>query len=142
MLRFRQSRRRDPESGGVLLGRHLHEDGHVVVDAVTTPMRGDRATRHSFHRSHAPHQRAIDEAWERSKGSCVYLGEWHTHPEPDPHPSTIDLDDWRRRLREDDVEAPYLFFVIVGQTRISAWEGSRPSDEILSLPQPPDPSGL
>ena len=105
-------------------------------------MRGDRATRHSFHRSRAPHQRAIDEAWTRSQGSCVYLGEWHTHPEPDPHPSTIDLDDWRRRLREDDVEAPYLFFVIVGQSRISAWEGSRTANTILSLPEPPRTTGL
>jgi len=142
MLAFRQSRKRDPEAGGVLLGRHLNEGGHVIVDAVTTPMPGDHATRHSFHRTHAPHQRAIDEAWSRSGGCSVYLGEWHTHPEPDPHPSSIDLDDWRRRLREDDVEAACLFFIIVGQEQVAAWEGVRPAGPLrrLAAPKPPHPS--
>jgi integrative and conjugative element protein (TIGR02256 family) len=136
LLPFRQLRKRDPEAGGVLLGRHLHEGGHVVVDEVTTPMPEDRATRFTFHRSAAPHQRVIDEVWSRSGGSSVYLGEWHTHPEPEPHPSPTDLADWRSRLSVSGVEAPYLFFLIIGQEQVAAWEGSRPAGPLQPLPQP------
>lgn len=136
MLAFRQSRKRAPEAGGVLVGRHLHAGGHVIVDAVTQPMSGDVATRCSFHRSREPHQRAIDEAWSRSGGRSVYLGEWHTHPEPDPRPSSVDLGDWRRRLRDDEVEAPYLFFAIVGLEQVSVWEGFRPDGPLQQLAEP------
>ena len=129
---------RDPnamEAGGVLMGRHIRGTRDVVVDSVTTPMRGDRRSRFSFHRSQRPHQRALNGAWESSQGTCVYLGEWHTHPEPYPTPSSIDLADWRKRLRHDVVDSESLFFVIVGQELCAAWEGFRSTREISRLEQ-------
>ena len=129
---------RDPnamEAGGVLMGRHIRGTRDVVVDSVTTPMRGDRRSRFSFHRSRKPHQHALDEAWESSDGTCVYLGEWHTHPEPSPTPSSVDLADWRKRLRHDVVDGESLFFVIVGQELCAAWEGLRSTREISRLEQ-------
>ncbi|MCK6588726.1 MAG: Mov34/MPN/PAD-1 family protein [Polyangiaceae bacterium] len=129
---------RDPnamEAGGVLMGRHIRGTRDVVVDSVTTPMRGDRRSRFSFHRSRRPHQRALDEAWKLSEGTCVYLGEWHTHPEPYPNPSSVDLADWRKRLRHDEVDSESLFFIIVGQELCAAWEGLRSTREISPLEQ-------
>jgi integrative and conjugative element protein (TIGR02256 family) len=129
---------RDPnamEAGGVLMGRHIRGTRDVVVDSVTTPMRGDARSRFSFHRSRKPHQRALDEAWESSEGTCVYLGEWHTHPEPYPNPSSVDMADWRKRLRHNEVDSESLFFVIVGQEHCVAWEGLRSMREISRLEQ-------
>jgi integrative and conjugative element protein (TIGR02256 family) len=113
------------EAGGVLLGRHLRDGNAIVVDAVTVPMDGDRRTRTRFHRAQRRHQAAIDAAWAASEGTCTYLGEWHTHPEPVPTPSLVDWADWRRRLRQDRY-TELLFFVIVGTAAVRVWEGRRP----------------
>jgi integrative and conjugative element protein (TIGR02256 family) len=121
------------EAGGVLIGRHILHTSDVVVDTVTTPLKGDRGTRTRFHRHAKGHQEILDRAWAESGGTSVYLGEWHTHPEPTPTPSSIDLGDWARRLRSDTVEAPFLLFVIVGQHDICVWEGSRGALEITQL---------
>uniref|UniRef100_UPI003CED28D9 Mov34/MPN/PAD-1 family protein n=1 Tax=Enterobacter cloacae complex sp. 280C5 TaxID=3395861 RepID=UPI003CED28D9 len=37
----------------------------------------------------------------RSDGFLVYLGEWHTHPEDFPQPSSTDLRSWRTGLKDD-----------------------------------------
>jgi integrative and conjugative element protein (TIGR02256 family) len=119
------------EAGGVLLGRHLLGGSAIVVDAVTEPMDGDRRARTRFHRAQRRHQAAIAAAWATSDGTCTYLGEWHTHPEPIPSPSSVDWADWRRRLRQDRYTEP-IFFIIVGTTATRAWEGRRP-DMIVQL---------
>lgn len=133
MLRYRQSRRRSTEAGGVLLGRHLLEVPHIVVDEVTVPTRGDWRLFTFFRRGRAAHQRVIDERWSTSRGTCQYLGEWHTHPEPIPHASSVDIADWRRRLRADVFDGDSLIFLIVGTEAISVWEGSRTSLTLTQL---------
>jgi integrative and conjugative element protein (TIGR02256 family) len=63
----------------------------------------------------------------------VYLGEWHTHPEADPTPSSIDRADWKLRLARDRIDADFVFFLIVGLEEVAVWEGSRSSHEIVRL---------
>jgi integrative and conjugative element protein (TIGR02256 family) len=113
-----------PEAGGVLLGRHIYGSADIVVDGITTPMEGDRRSRRRFRRAKRRHQVAIDEAWRESNGTCTYLGEWHSHPEPSPTPSLLDRLDWGRKLLVDRYADP-IFFVIVGTSEICAWEGRR-----------------
>lgn len=124
MKRFRQTAPDAAEAGGVLLGRHLLDGSAIIVDAVTTPLPGDRRARTRFYRAQRRHQAVIDEAWRTSNGTCTYLGEWHTHPEPIPMPSAIDWADWKRRLHTDRYAEP-LFFVIIGTEQVAAWEGWR-----------------
>ena len=52
-----------------------------------------------------------------------YLGEWHTHPEDVPSPSSHDRRDWLRTLDTAQFEQSFLFFIIVGRTSIGVWEG-------------------
>ncbi|MGH2530929.1 MAG: Mov34/MPN/PAD-1 family protein [Thermomicrobiales bacterium] len=124
LLGYAQDEPFKPEAGGVLLGRHLLDTRDVVVDRVTTPQPGDRQARLRFFRACRRHQRLIDRAWVESGGTCTYLGEWHTHPEPNPTPSWIDSLDWRRKLAFDRYTEP-IFFVIVGTAEMRAWEGRR-----------------
>lgn len=133
MGRYRQTHPGSLEAGGVLLGRYLAEAPHVIIDEITVPMKGDKRMPMSFHRGHEEHQRLIDQHWHSTRGTCVYLGEWHTHPEPDPTPSSIDLRDWRRRLRSDVFDAVSLFFLILGTKKLRAWEGIRQTDSITPL---------
>lgn len=133
LLRFQQVRRCDAEAGGVLLGRHILDAPHVVVDEVTTPMKGDQRWFTGFHRGREAHQRVIDARWAASGGTCQYLGEWHTHPEALPNASLVDRRDWVRRLRDDRFDADSLFFLIVGTKGIRVWEGSRATATLTLL---------
>ncbi len=133
MDELRQRDPRAPEAGGVLIGRWLLDGDDVVIDLVTRPSSGDRSARTSFHRSRGPHQGAIDAAWRSSGGKQTWLGEWHSHPEANPSPSSVDLHGWARRLRFDRAPGPSLFFVIVGIEQIRVWEGLRSSGRIEPL---------
>lgn len=125
MCSFTQLQPRDTEAGGVLIGRFIEGGEDVVVDLVTSPLPGDRRSRTRFHRSKRPHQKVLDREWRESGGKRTYLGEWHTHPEPCPTPSHIDLNDWRRRVKRDTFHGDFLHFVIVGQVEVRAWEMQR-----------------
>lgn len=132
-VQFAQLAPSSKEAGGVLIGRHILHSTDVVVDAVTTPLRGDRRSRTRFHRHAQVHQELLDRAWAETGGTSVYLGEWHTHPEPTPTPSNIDLTDWARRLKSDTLEASFMLFIIVGQRDIRVWEGSRKTLDVHAL---------
>lgn len=121
----RQLDDRADESGGVLLGRYVLGCEDVVIDDVTTPFAEDERGRTFFRRSQAAHQAVIDEQWRTSGGRCHYLGEWHTHPERDPHPSGTDISDWKRRVKSDVFDSDFLLFVIVGTHAVRVWEGRR-----------------
>jgi len=120
-----QNDRHKPEGGGVMLGRYIIDSQDVVIDKISFPMPGDRATRTTFFRKKKAHQQIIDREWEVSSHTCTYLGEWHTHPEPYPSPSSIDDTNWKRKLKDDIVDSDSLFFLIVGTSEMRMWEGNR-----------------
>ncbi|WP_158629217.1 MULTISPECIES: Mov34/MPN/PAD-1 family protein [unclassified Corallococcus] len=134
MNSFRQTRLWHREAGGVLLGRYIMGCRDVVVDEVTIPMTGDWRLPFSFRRSRSRHQQVINARWAVSRGTCQYLGEWHTHPEPIPNPSSIDIADWRRRLRMDRFDGNSLLFIVVGIREVRVWEGTR-QGQVLSMLQ-------
>ena len=119
---FRQTRNSDHESGGILLGRIFEKDLSCTVDEITTPTKPDRSSRHSFYRSNAHHKIAVDR-WKKSDGTCIYLGLWHTHPEPDPSPSKVDFNDWKKAIVKGKFEGDSLLFAIVGTKKIRCWQG-------------------
>ena len=84
LSRYVQRSPRAPESGGVLLGRHIRDSRDMVIDDVTTPMPGDRRSRFRFLRHHARHQGVLDRAWATSGGTCTLIGEWAYAPGAGP----------------------------------------------------------
>lgn len=122
---FIQSLPEATEAGGVLLGRFILNGNDIVVDDVTPPHNKDKRYRNRFIRNQQTHQEEIVKRWKESNGTCNYLGEWHTHPEPVPRPSNLDLRDWKRILKQARVDSESLFFVIVGTEQLCVWEGCR-----------------
>lgn len=122
MLSFRQMKRGSHESGGVLLGRYLKDSMDVVVDFVTTPKKNDSSTEVFFFKNKDEHQAVIDEKWEETKWTCNYLGEWHTHPEDHPTPSSLDIKTWLRLVKETEFEFGELHFIIVGRKSACAYK--------------------
>lgn len=130
--RYIQDSPRKLEAGGVLLGRHIADSDDIVVDDLTVPMRGDRRGRYYFVRGQEAHQKIIDRVWRDSGGTCTYLGEWHTHPEPVPTPSSVDCTNWKRKLKQDRFNG-CVFFVIVGTHDVRVWEGHLGGTRLLPL---------
>lgn len=91
---FRQLETGAHEAGGIFLGFRRGEHIHVV-DA-TVPAPGDIRSPFTFIRQDPSHQTRATQGWERSNGRLDYLGDWHTHPEPKPSPSALDLREWRK----------------------------------------------
>lgn len=131
---FRQLAPEACEAGGLLLGRYLRGGHNIVVDGVTEPLPEDTRTRATFQRSTA-HNALIERAWRESGGTVNCVGCWHTHPEPWPTPSQIDMDDWLRMLREDVLADEACFFVIVGTERTRVWVGDKRTMSIVVCPE-------
>lgn len=131
--RYRQLDRNALEAGGVLLGRFIQGTNDIIVDDATAPGHDDAASRFTFRRSRRRTQGIIEQVWRESRGTCNYLGEWHTHPEDNPSPSTIDLANWQRIVDTARYEQENLLFVIVGLRHICVWEVSKSSKKVIQL---------
>lgn len=122
LIELRQLESHMPESGGLLLGRLFGNGNESAVEQVTVPGKGDKQSRFGFFRSNH-HQRAAEKYWRQTNGEGTYLGLWHTHPEPIPNPSGVDMDDWRRALKKDVYHGKGLLFAIVGTRMMGFWYG-------------------
>ena len=67
-----------------------------------------------FERTPLGHASIALARWRASHGTVRYLGEWHTHPEDQPTPSSLDRSEWHRLAKERKDERP-LLAVIVGR---------------------------
>ena len=108
------------ETGGILIGYYQSFCNRLLITDMTHPQREDLMERFRFIRRSTGHQEIMDELWESSGYRKSYLGEWHTHNEKVPKPSTVDINNWKKisqRIHNFDE----LFFVIVGTSHIGFW---------------------
>ncbi|HDR6277195.1 MULTISPECIES: Mov34/MPN/PAD-1 family protein [Bacillus cereus group] len=132
MNKYKQIKWNDTEAGGILIGRILVEDENYIIDDVSEPMSKDKRMRTRFSRKVEGHQEYFNDVWERANGRCFYLGEWHTHPQRVPIPSSIDRTDWNRLLKMG-YETGRLFFIIIGIEELKVWYGSGEELVIIEL---------
>jgi integrative and conjugative element protein (TIGR02256 family) len=77
---------RTRERGGILVGYRQRRDV-VVDDALTVP--DPRANRTTYVRRPGPAKHVLDTYLRHADACAGYIGEWHTHPQPEP-PSHTD----------------------------------------------------
>ncbi|ADD03113.1 conserved hypothetical protein [Thermoanaerobacter italicus Ab9] len=131
--KFLQTERSNCEAGGVLLGRYIIDSNDIIVDDITMPMKNDIRHRSFFLRRKRLHQKVVTKRWLESKGTCNYLGEWHTHAEAIPTPSCVDIKEWKKLLSTSIFDNDCLYFIIAGTEKIRVWEGNKYTMEIRQL---------
>ena len=125
LLDYRQLDGSSNEAAGVLIGER--RGSHMVIYDITEPGKGDIRSRFFVDRRGPHHQAAVDDAFARSSGKLQYLGEWHTHPEDQPSPSSTDLGTWRRHL----VAQEQMVLLIIGRKHI--WAAKKITGKIVPL---------
>lgn len=103
--RFRQRGRRDGEAGGQLFAKF---DGADTIICEATPPRWlDQRTRYSFLPNRWLERREIRKRYARG---LHFVGDWHTHPQPIPHPSRDDVRSMTECYRQSlhDLRASFL----------------------------------
>ena len=100
------------ESGGILLGYVTKNCDYI--QKITVPNKYDLKGLTFFIRSKEPAQKKINKYWKASKGSLIYLGEWHTHHENSPNPSHNDINMIKKASKDTDMEIDFLYLIIVG----------------------------
>ncbi len=108
--RYRQRRWYQREAGGQLFARLSLS--RVFVEEATGPRRTDRRTRTSYVPDRAAEQREID---SRHADGLHYVGDWHTHPEPVPGLSGLDIASISESVRRSTHALNGFLLLIVGQ---------------------------
>lgn len=114
--KFRQLEKGTHESGGILLGQVT--SANVYVMKASTPNQFDRSSRTSFDRDKHIAQIIIEYEFLNSGSKTIYLGEWHTHPETIPSPSTVDINMIKDQFKKNKLNEPFIILLIQGQSGI------------------------
>lgn len=104
------------ELAGVLVGSVI-SNNHVRIDRVSPPC-VENTQRFQCVRSAEKTNDYVLQEYESSEHTRVYLGEWHTHPESNPMPSTTDVKSARENLCNNNVAVNFLILIIVGSKTI------------------------
>lgn len=129
---FRQDTHEKYEAGGILMGKRLL-NGNIIITDVTSPQKEDTRKRTFFKKKTKIHQSISDNLWKKSSGKTLYLGEWHTHPENNPVPSSVDIRGWRLSVNKQSNDKTYIF-VILGINELAVWSYSK-TDGLIRMKQ-------
>jgi integrative and conjugative element protein (TIGR02256 family) len=108
--RHRQVRWNQTEAGGQLFACISRLS--IVIEEATGPRRTDRRTRTSYVPDRVAEQREID---SRHSNGLHYVGDWHTHPEPYPVASGVDIASISESVRKSKHALNGFVLLIVGQ---------------------------
>lgn len=97
------------EAGGQLFAR-IHHGSWTIVRA-TGPRRSDWRSRFGFRPDRKEEQKEIEALFEEG---FHYVGDWHTHPELVPTPSSRDLQSMAEQVSHSNHQLPGFVMIIVG----------------------------
>lgn len=109
-----------PESGGYIVGYQHEKTGNISLEDVSLPYMFDTKNRIYFEIRDPRHDLFLKKA-QRNKSN--YMGVWHTHPQSDPSPSSVDWEDWTATMHSDRTGSKYVFFIIAGTEKWRIWMG-------------------
>ena len=107
--RHRQIRVDSPEAGGQLFARF---DGDIIrIEHASGPRSSDQRGPKVFIPNRIAERHEIRRVF---KDGLHYVGDWHTHPEPTPSPSQIDIQSFREMYQNSRHGLASFLMVIVG----------------------------
>ncbi len=109
---FRQFKENSNEACGVLIGGYDTNVGKIFIENCTTPQKSDERKRTYFKLKAKKHQVAVNHHHKSSDGTQFYIGTWHTHPENNPKPSQLDLNDWKKCIARNRHIAMFAFAIV------------------------------
>lgn len=99
------------ECGGVFVGK-ITEDT-AIIEKMMVP-RKFRSTPVFFSRIADFINQWLVKVFKQSNGETIYLGEWHSHPNGVPYPSSTDYSSMKRIAQNTDVRIETPLLLIVG----------------------------
>ena len=102
------------EACGLLFART--QGKHIIIDDATGPYRRGWRRRYACEIPADEAQREID---ERHVHGLHYVGEWHSHPEPAPTPSSRDQQTMQSRVLKSNHRMGGFIFALIGQAEFS-----------------------
>lgn len=99
----------EPESGGLLFAEF--DFPLIQVVEVSVPHATDKRWRTLFIPNRVQQRKLIKQCFKNGRH---FVGEWHTHPEPKPTPSGLDLKSMGDAFVKSYHELNYFIMVIVG----------------------------
>lgn len=106
---YRQIGIKDPESGGQLFARVTSKE--VVISLATGPYKEDRKSRFRLTLNRWRQRSDIRKLFRKG---LHFVGEWHTHPEKHPSPSSLDLDNMQECFERSKHQLESFIMMIVG----------------------------
>jgi [CysO sulfur-carrier protein]-S-L-cysteine hydrolase len=128
-----QARRR--EIGGILMAEQIEAGHFLLVDFTVDEVTGSAA---HFVRSVDHHRSALSTFFERTASDFArfnYLGEWHSHPNHLPIPSSTDIASMRS-LVSGERDIPFAMLLIV---RVAWWRRLLMSATLFQNGASPEP---
>lgn len=113
---YRQATNNAPEAGGILIGYENANTGNFTVSGATVPQVSDFRSRVALFlgKQHLELLKKLDPPYG-------YIGTWHTHPSSTPVPSSVDLRDWKKCIKQNRNFTSALVFVIAGTQSYRIW---------------------
>ena len=119
-----------PESGGILFGEFKLPE--ISISSISLPNKNDHRSRFLFIPEKRYRRLLIKKNFHNG---LHYIGEWHTHPQDTPIPSTLDLTSMQDCFIKSHHELHYFLLLIVGLVGdiSSAWLSLHNKDNYIKL---------
>ena len=104
------------EVGGIILG-NITSDNRIIVRMLRKATDPTKSSKYYCVRDKVIAQKIIDKEFKESKGRIIYLGEWHTHPESIPKPSSQDRIMIKEQFIYNYISTDFLLLIIIGQKK-------------------------
>ena len=102
------------EQAGILIGSEIGDHAYRINKASEPCGIKQKASKIGCVRNAKKANEIIATDFEKSNGTRVYLGEWHTHPEEYPSPSYVDTKSIKTITETGDIPVEGIFLIIVG----------------------------
>lgn len=112
----------DNEDCGLLFGSQISDDS-IRVNSISDSSSIKTLTRRCSCRLDVEKaNQLIQEEYKISNHTRFYIGEWHTHPEDNPMPSTRDISSLKKSYQKNEIAIPNLILMAIIGRKSICWK--------------------